>query len=329
MPQALAQVLPYLPAALRPLLQALKPGEAATLEEIRCTVGSPLILRFHSAEAYVAIDGGSTYDVEEALSCNAELMRRFVLLLSDSSFYALEEELRRGYITLPGGHRAGLCGRAVLEHGTIRGLREISSVNLRLARPVYGVSLALLPYLFNQGHPLTTLIAAPPRAGKTTLLRDLAYQLSEGISGGPFRVGLVDERSELAALRGGQPQMPVGSRTDVLDGCPKAEGLMMLIRSMSPEVLICDEIGRAEDVAALAEAANAGIAVIASAHAADEKELLSRPVLAGLLESGAFARVALLSRRQGPGTVEKLLDGNLQPLPLPSQRQEALLSASC
>jgi stage III sporulation protein AA len=329
MPQALAQVLPYLPAALRPLVQALPPQQAAALEEIRCTLGAPLMLRFHTGEAYVAADGGSTADPRAALICDAELLRRLVLLLSDSSFYALEEELRRGYITLPGGHRAGLCGRVILEHGAIRGLREISSVNLRLARPAPGASLALLSQLIEQGRLLTTLIAAPPRAGKTTLLRDLAYQLSEGAAGKPLRVGLVDERSELAALRGGQPQLAVGNRTDVLDGCPKAEGLMMLIRSMSPQVLICDEIGQAADAAALAEAANAGIAVIASAHAAAEKELLARPVLAGLLKNGAFMRVALLSRRHGPGTLEKLLDGALQPLPPPARQPADLAGASC
>lgn len=309
---ALEQIMPYLPAAIKPLLAELNPADKDALEEIRCTMGAPLALRFHTREGYLAATGGLTNVGAEAVLCDMELMRRLTLLLTDSSFYALEEELRRGYITLPGGHRAGLTGRAVLEHGSVRGLRDISSVNIRLARAIPGVALTLLPCLIAQNRLLPTLLIAPPRAGKTTLLRDLAYQLSEGTILPPLRVGIVDERSELAALRGGQPQLPVGSRTDVLDGCPKAEGLMMLIRSMSPEVLICDEIGRPEDARALEDAANAGIPVIASAHAANVTELTARPVLAGLVAARAFGRLVVLSHRQGPGTLEALLDGDLQ-----------------
>lgn len=319
MSAALVQVLPYLPPALRAHLAALDDAHAAALEEIRCTMGAPLILRFHRGEAYLNEGGGLSQEAQTAIPCDAELIRRLTLLLADSSFYALEEELRRGYITLPGGHRAGLAGRALVEQGQVRGLRDISSINIRLARPVPGVSLPLLPWLLQDGRLLPTLIVAPPRAGKTTLLRDLAYQLSEGTLAQPWRVGIVDERSELAALRNGEPQLPIGTRTDVLDGCPKAEGLMMLIRSMSPEVLVCDEIGRAEDALALEDAANAGISVLASAHAADELELVNRPVLAQLIVGRTFARVVLLSRRHGPGTIERILDGALQQLPTEEQ----------
>ena len=310
--QALTQLMPYLPPVLRQYLAALPPEQTACLEEIRCTRAAPLILRFHETESFLSFKGGLTTDSAQALICDAELLRRLVLLLSDSSFYALTEELRRGYITLPGGHRAGLSGRAILEQGKVRGLRDISSINIRLARALPGISLPLLPLLLEQGRPLTTLIIAPPRAGKTTLLRDLAYQFSEGTCTTPLRVGLVDERSELAALRGGAPQLPVGRRTDVLDGCPKAEGLMMLIRSMSPELLCCDEIGRAEDALALEDAAHAGIPVIATAHALDQQELLERPIFGQLLNKKAFARLVILSRRNGPGTIEAVLDSNLQ-----------------
>ena len=314
MAPALEQIMPYLPPILRQHLTSLTAEQIDSLEEIRCTRAVPVILRFHDTESFLAITGGLTADSSQALISDAELLRRLILLLSDSSFYALEEELRRGYITLPGGHRAGLTGRAVLDQGKVRGLRDISSVNIRLARALPGISLPLLPKLLAQNRPLATLIAAPPRAGKTTLLRDLAYQFSEGALIPPLRVGLVDERSELAALRGGAPQLPVGRRTDVLDGCPKAEGLMMLIRSMSPELLCCDEVGRAEDALALEDAAHAGIPVLATAHALNQQELLERPVLGQLLAKKAFARLVILSRRQGPGTVEAILDSNLQAL---------------
>jgi stage III sporulation protein AA len=142
------------------------------------------------------------------------------------------------------------------------------------------------------------------------MLRDIAYQLSEGIIAEPLNVAIVDERSEIAAMRQGIPQLAVGSRSDVLDACPKAEGLMLLIRSMSPQVLICDEIGREEDALALQEAANAGIVVIASAHGADKEEIKARPVLGRLLAEKSFERIVTLSRRHGPGTIEAVWDAD-------------------
>lgn len=298
------QLLPYLPPRLRAALAALAERRLTELEEIRLKPGCPALCRFRADEAPLP-EAGST---EPLLVSQAEL-RQTLLLLADSSLYALEEELRRGYLTLPGGHRAGLCGRAVLERGAVRTLKEISSINLRLARPVIGAAQPLLPLLLDgEGQLLSTLLVSPPRAGKTTLLRDLARLLADGEGVAPLRVGLADERSELAAVRQGQPQLPVGLRTDVLDGCPKAEALLMLVRSMSPEVLVTDEIGSEADVRALREAAAAGVRVVASAHGRDEGELAQRPALAGLLAEGAFRRLVILSRRLGPGTVERVVE---------------------
>ena len=281
----------------------------AQLEEIRLKPEQPILCRFRDREFFLG-ESGELLDalLENSRIFSAEEMRKTVLLLAESSFYALAEELRRGYITLPGGHRAGLTGRAVLEGGHVRTLKDISGINLRLARYVKDVARPLLPLLLSEnGHPLPTLILSPPRAGKTTLLRDLARLLSDGVDVLPCRVGMVDERSELAAMRMGVPQLPVGLRTDVMDGCPKAEGMLLLLRSMSPDVLITDEIGRPEDAYALAEAMHAGVTVIASAHGKDEAEIRLRPVLEELLRQGAFRRLVVLSRALGPGTIERVL----------------------
>lgn len=306
----LKQILDYLPPALRSLLELLSPEQAEELEEIRIKAEAPLLLRFHREEAFLGREGLLPQRDARLYRVSRDELHRTVMLLSDSSFYALEEELRRGYITLPGGHRAGLTGRAVLEKGAIRTLKEISSVNIRVARPVKGAARELLPRLLDaEGRPFQTLIVSPPRAGKTTILRDLSRMFSDGEEVEPLRVGLVDERSELAAMRDGVAQLPVGLRTDVLDGCPKAEGLMLLLRSMSPQLLLCDEIGREEDVQALQEAANAGVKLIASAHGRDEQELLCRPVFARLLAQHCFERIVILSRRLGPGTIERVIEG--------------------
>lgn len=308
---AYKQILPYLPADLRDMLRRADQEQLAQLEELRLKPLVPPLCRFSNAEAFLAWDGSLVSQVSQGQALSTSELHKTVMLLSDSSFYAIEEELRRGYITLPGGHRAGLCGRAVLSQGEIKNLKEISAINIRIARPVAGLAAPLLPQLLDSSGKLHhTLIVSEPRGGKTTLLRDLIRSISDGDGLAPLRVGIVDERSELAAMRGGIPQLPIGIRSDVLDGCPKAEGINMLLRSMGPEVIVCDEIGREEDAAAIMEAVNGGVRMLCSAHGASEDDLLSRPVLSKLLQQQAFERIILLSRRKGPGTVEWIKDGN-------------------
>jgi len=315
---SLEEVLPFLPPNLRKMIATLAPTIGVSLEELRLRLGAPVALRFAYGEAFLGKDGRLTNYVADGYLFSPQEMEQAVLLLSNSSFYALEEELRRGYITLPGGHRAGLTGRAVLEKGYLRTLKNISGINIRIARYIPGAADGILPYLFSPTSQklLDTLVISPPRAGKTTVLRDLARQLSEGMGAcrRSYNVSIVDERSEIAAVVNGMPQIPVGCRSDILDACPKAEGMMMLIRSMSPEIIICDEIGREEDVLAIHEAINAGIVVIASAHGEDCEDALARPFLGKLIQDKYFKRLVILSRLQGPGTVKAILDSEMQEL---------------
>ena len=301
------QLLPFLPPEVRRALSNLAADALAGLEEVRLKTERPVLLRFDGCERFLG-DGMLTDDPHSARTFSRQEMKKTMLLLSESSVYAFSEELRRGYITLPGGHRAGFAGRAVLEKGALRTLKEISSVDLRVAREVKGAGKSVLSRLplFDGALP-STLLVAPPRAGKTTLLRDLTRLLSDGIGVGPFRVGLADERSELAATLSGVPQLDVGLRTDVVDGCPKAEAMLLLLRSMGPEVLVTDELGREEDAAAVAEAAMSGVSVLATAHARDAAEARRRPLLRRLLTEGFFRYLVVLSRRAGPGTVEEVV----------------------
>lgn len=311
---AYRQVLPYLPSAIGRLLEEADPLHLTQLEEIRLRPEIPVLLRCGCGEGFLCADGSLSDDPAKARLLTGEEMRKTVLLLTDSSLYALEEELRRGYVTLPGGHRAGLCGRAVLSGGRVRTMRDISAIDIRIARHVSGSAAPLLPRLTDEDGKLRhTLVVSQPGGGKTTLLRDIAKAVSNGEGAAPMRVGMIDERSELAALRSGIPQLPVGVRTDVLDGCPKAEGMGMMLRSMGPELIVCDEIGRPEDAAAIRDAVNSGVRLLASAHGGSEAEIRNRPVLAELLAEGVFERMILLSRRHGPGTVEWLKDGEMRP----------------
>ena len=308
-----AGILDNLAPFLRDSLRLLPPELLSGVEEIRLRVGSPLLLRSARGEFFMGTDGMPTRDAGKAFIISLDELSQSLMIISKSSFYALEEELKRGYITLPGGHRAGICGRAILEKGAVKGLKNISGINFRVARHVRGAARELLPHLFRNratGTPTHTLIVSPPGCGKTTVLRDLAFSLSEGLNlPRAYHVSIIDERSEIAAMLDSCPQLPVGIRTDVLDACPKAEGIMLMIRSMSPEVVICDEIGRREDALAIHEAINAGIKVIATAHGGSYEEILGRPVIGELVSQGLFETVALYSRRRGPGTLEKVLNG--------------------
>lgn len=303
------ELFPYLSPELRALLGGLSHEMINDLEEIRLRVEQPVLLRFRLGDGYLTSRGTVTKKINDALICRTEFVKKTVLLLCQSSLYAREEELQKGYLTLPGGHRAGFSGRAVLEQGRVKTLKQISGINIRIARFVKGVALPLMGYLVEGKNFLHTLIVSPPRCGKTTLLRDIVIYLSNGFTGfSSVDVGVVDERSEIAGCRDGIPQLPVGHRTDVLDGCPKAEGMMMLVRSMAPAVIATDEIGRLEDVVAVQEVLNAGIKLLVTAHGSDLEELGQRPGIGEIVRQQVFERYVILSRKFGPGTVEAVLN---------------------
>jgi len=304
--------LQALPPNLRELTQHSMGPLLLDLEEIRLRIGRPILFRIGLHELTASITGGPTSQLEEGYIVTRQDLERTLQVLSQSSLYAWEEELRHGFITIPGGHRVGITGRGVLDKGQIRTLKDISGLNFRIGREITGCSEHVLPYLIKDGQVLHSLIISAPQCGKTTLLRDLIRQLSNGIAALGLRgvnVGLVDERSEIAGMYLGQPQYDLGLRTDILDACPKAEGMFMLIRSMSPRIIATDEIGRHEDVAAINHALQAGVTVLSTVHGNSYEELKQRPVLNELLNWKIFDRLIFLSRRKGPGTLEAVLDG--------------------
>lgn len=299
-------------AAGRPLTAA-DGGAALPWQEVRLRAGRPLMVVGAAGDAFLAPDGMPVRDPAAAYHVTADDIRRTLEMMSGSSLYAWEEELRQGFITLPGGHRIGLCGRVVLRAGQVQTIKDIGSLNIRIAREVPGAAEAVLPWIFgDDGLPANTLVYSPPGAGKTTLLRELARQISRGrpdLLCPGLRVGIVDERSEIAGTWQGRPTRDLGPRADVLDGCPKAIGMALLVRAMGPQVLVTDEIGRPEDAEAISEALRCGVRVLASAHAGNLDELVARPALVGLIGAGAFDRLVRLGTSRGVGTVEEVRDG--------------------
>ncbi len=235
-------------------------------------------------------------------------IEKILSLVSNCSYYALESEFAGGYVTIPGGHRVGIAGEvAVWDDGSLR-IREVSAMNFRVARQVKGVGEKVAARLSHESGRLhSTLIISPPGCGKTTLLRDLCRLSAAGyVPAGlrPCQTGVVDERSEIAACYLGVPQHDLGPRVDVLDKCPKAKGIMMLLRSMGPEVIATDEIGNDDDAKAVASALSAGVSILATCHGDSVEGLRRRPYSSWLVSSGYFGRVVVLSGRMGPGTVE-------------------------
>ncbi|NLB73379.1 MAG: stage III sporulation protein AA [Firmicutes bacterium] len=296
------EVLPCLPPGLRGAIAALPKEQLDRVCEIRLRTWRPVMLMAGDDE----IDTSPPYVFTE----DDALIT--LQLIACGSLYAFEDDLRQGYITICGGHRVGLAGRVVLYNGRISTLKDISGFCIRIAHEVLGAADSVMKYLIKPPRRLYhTLIISPPRCGKTTLLRDVARQASDGVPSLNFRgvrVGIADERSEIAACYKGIPQATCGIRTDVLDACPKAEGMIMLIRSMSPDVVITDEIGREEDALAIREVMCAGVSLVATAHGGSLEEVARRPALKCLFEGDMFERAVILSQAHGPGTVEAILD---------------------
>jgi len=265
------------------------------VEEIRIRMGQTIKIK--SAGKEIALND---------IVMNQELFSKVLLRLNRSSVYAWEEEYRKGYLTLPGGHRIGLSGKAVLESGEIRTLRDITSLNIRIARNAYGVADILKGYVLEKDKVQDVLIIGPPGSGKTTILRELVRVFSDGIWGKGYNVSLVDERSEIAGTWNGIPQLDVGTRTDILDGCHKAIGMVQMMRSMAPDILAVDELATEEDVQGVMQAIGSGVAVLSTAHGYALRDLQKRPAINALLVEGYFSRLIFLERKNGVSVLKEI-----------------------
>ncbi|MGN0347834.1 MAG: stage III sporulation protein AA [Lachnospiraceae bacterium] len=247
--------------------------ESPTLEEIRMRLDLPLMIRDHGKDYFISESGRRTCEKRLAHKITEKELESVLLRIFRNSPYAYEKEMCQGYITLPGGHRIGLCGEMVYANGKIHNMNNIRSINIRIAGEQIGISRELLPYLYRtNGTFCNSLILSPPGGGKTTLLRDLIRGISEGdiwnMGTGLFgaNVSVVDERGELSGGHDGKCEMNLGMQTDYLLGCGKPEGILQLIRTMTPAVIAVDEIGTSEDYSAIREAMARGVSVLATMH---------------------------------------------------------------
>ena len=272
------------------------------LQEIRLRIGKPIVIVYNNKERIL-----------RKIVEKEDLMETLEYI-SKYSLYAFENEIKQGFITIGGGHRVGMTGQVLVENGEIKNIRHVSSMNVRISHEILNCADIIFPYITQKNMICNTLIVSPPRCGKTTLLRDLIRQISDGnqwVRGST--VGVVDERSELGGSYLGVPQNQLGLRTDVLDCCPKSEGMLLLVRSMAPQVIAVDEIGSAEDIHALEYAMHCGCRMITTVHGASMDEIREKPLFGNIIKTHQFQRYVVLENRHRIGQIKGVYDerGNL------------------
>jgi stage III sporulation protein AA len=299
-----------LPEHLRDAFKAL-PWDR--VYEIRLRANSPVIACISGRNFYVSLRGGLSptwQSLPEPLTISRTDIDTIIHKASNYSIYAVNEQIKQGFITIHGGVRIGLCGEVVSEKGVISTIKNIGSLNIRIPHQVRGCSYSVLPFIFADERPLKTLIISPPGAGKTTFLRDLACQVSDKYS--MLNTLVLDERGEIAASHLGDNHLDVGMATDVMTGCTKQYGFDNGIRSMRPDVIITDEIASREDVEMVRLAARSGVCIFASVHASGIDEIRAKPNFTDIITERIFDRYIVLAVRDNAGAVVGVYDSNLK-----------------
>lgn len=306
------KLIKYFNKNLKEMLSSVSPEIFENAEEIRIRLYKGIMIKANEKE-YVCLTNKGIIEYKNIKNNDIYLptpedFKQTLELMSNYSIYAFEQEFKNGFITLQGGFRVGISGKVIFENNEIKTIRNISSLNIRIAREIKGCSKKVMPYVVEKDNVKNTMIISPPNCGKTTLLRDLILNISNL----GFNVGVVDERSEISGGYRGLSQMDLGFRTDVLDSCPKADGMILLLRSMAPSVIAVDEIGTERDVKAIESVSNSGVKLICSIHSENLEEFKNKPIIKTILQNNIFERFIFLDRSNGIGTISEIYNKNFE-----------------
>lgn len=291
-------VVGIFPQSIRRYMMGINLDEA---QEIRMICGYPIYIHYPDGDYYITQKGVLCRKSNSCIRAGRRQIEELVEKASKSSLYSVKDRLKNGYITIDGGHRIGIAGTAVTNSGEVDFIKNISAVNIRIANEIIGIADKVMGDMEEDGRILNTLIISPPGCGKTTLLRDIARCISYM----GYSVCIADERSEIAAMNDGMSAFDLGPKTVVFEGCKKAHAMTSLLRTMSPSVILTDELGDKDDVKAVYDVINCGVGVIASAHGRNAEDIMKREVFRELVP--LFDRFIILSSRNGAGTVEKIV----------------------
>ena len=285
----------------------------ALVFEIRVRNKAPICINVNG-EYRMLSQSGFAKSAADAWLATEQIIDYILARATNNSMYSVGNQIRHGFVTFDGGIRIGICGETVIDDKGVKTIRNISSLNIRIPHEIRNCALTAMNFIASGGIK-NTLIIAPPGAGKTTFLRDIARSISQvkGIK----NVLVVDERYEIAAAHMGYPTMDIGPYTDVISGCSKEYGLREGLRSLKPNVVICDELATYEDLLCVADAMSSGVNVIASAHAFDHVDLSKKSQFAEVFKKKLFKRYVVISERNGPGTYEGIFDENFSCLYFP------------
>lgn len=291
------KVLSILNIPIRKCMSALNYQDRKNVQEIRLRINRPVAVSMFDIIRYISSDGKLTTTPLNSIIATKEDIEFTFKNVCQYSLHSFQKELSQGYITINGGNRIGLCGTAVIKNNEIETIKDISGINIRIAREIIGCSEGIYSCYFKDAIQ-NSLIIGPPSSGKTTVLRDLCRLLGE-----KNRVSVIDERNEISATVGGVPQNNIGISTDIFSGYGKAQGIMTALRVMSPQILVCDEIGNDDDAQALLNVSNCGVKIIATAHAGSIEEVMERKSLVQLFNIKAFELIIHLGSGKNLGQV--------------------------
>ena len=281
----------------------------ARVYELRLRTNAPIMVAL-AGRSFFLSQNGLSHNKSDGIIATKIDMETIIHKATDYSLYASNEQLKNGFITIRGGVRLGICGEVVIENGAIQTIKNIQSINIRVPHQIRGCAYNILPYIFTQTAPMSTLIVAPPGCGKTTMLRDISWQVCDKYNAP--NVLVLDERGEIAATYMGENQLDCGAFADVISGAPKSYGFEYGLRSMRPDVIITDELSTAADIEMVKNATRSGVCVFASVHARDIDDLRRKPLYKTLVEECVFERYVVLTTKDTAGTVAGIFDKSLK-----------------
>ncbi|MBS4536198.1 stage III sporulation protein AA [Clostridium sp. D2Q-14] len=305
-------IISRLDIILENVLKNIPIGYKNSVEEIRLRIQKPLMIDVRGKDYFITENGQLTKDSMRGYIIKKENIKKSFERLCEYSIYAVEDEIRNGFITIKGGHRIGISGKVIYKNKCISTIKDISSINIRIAREKIGVSKNIIGYLVDKDSIYNTLIISPPQCGKTTLLRDIIRSISNGISEYGIRglkVAVIDERSEIGGIYQGIPQNDLGVRTDILDRVNKYDGTLMMLRSLSPHVIATDELGDKLDIDAINNSLKAGVKILTTIHGANIEDIKNKPNISLIMKEKIFQRIIILDNSKGVGTVKDIVDG--------------------